>query len=753
MSRVIGDTFDNEVSKQLKYRQNIYKKKNLGINEIEYLHNNSSWVKMSSAVDINGSVDFAKENVLLGGTLLDAERKKQGLIISGSTDGPGTSIKSSYEYSEPLGYRPMAGITNFTVKAQNTFGSLRQATVEFQCWNLEQLEVLDRLYMRPGYQVLLEWGHVKFLDSSGSISSGPQTIDPSRFFSATGVNYAKIQENVNFQRLLSGQNYNGMLGVVTNFQWGYRIDGGYDCRTDIISRGEVIESIKMALYGGKIFEPVTEEQDLDFVGPLIEKPAVPVIEKDNSTGASVFTRVLEVIKNTMVKLYKTTPNMTLSEVIKESGLFLINIISPQQDPLAWVKVGESEDQFMGYMKLGAVLKLLEHTLVYKEVTSNEPYVKLFSEVGSNRIPFLTTEGHFSADPGVCVLPFFTGGETIVSGRNKRLTTEEDRAISAPFPSGSFASDFQTNIFKENERTDINSIWINIDYLIKLSGTMVSEDPDTANLHSFLKIMTRHMDNATGGINEFDVSYQEEENTFYIVDRKFTVSNDIKEIPVTGLGSFISNFTLTSKITSALGNTLAIAAQASVDYDSTGMDTIRYLRYNKGLSDRIKGKLTHTFQVTGQGTEEGVSDLDSKKIEIDDEISTVLTTIGAAFERLTPSDSIQPGTYSRDDFVVVQEAYRTLAQLKEKRKVLVSAGNNNTQNSPPGIIPYELNMQMNGISGFKIGEVFRINEGILPPEQDKFIAFVITGLDHSIQNNRWLTNVKAQTILKERKSSQ
>jgi len=54
--------------------------------------------------------------------------------------------------------------------------------------------------------------------------------------------------------------------------------------------------------------------------------------------------------------------------------------------------------------------------------------------------------------------------------------------------------------------------------------------------------------------------------------------------------------------------------------------------------------------------------------------------------------------------------------------------------------------MDGISGIKIGQAFKINEGIMPAKYDGVVGFIVTGIDHNIAGNRWVTNLKAQTIV-------
>ena len=58
---------------------------------------------------------------------------------------------------EGYGIVPMPGITDATIKTKSAYGSLREAKVKFVCHNQRQLEILEMLYMRPGYNLLLEF--------------------------------------------------------------------------------------------------------------------------------------------------------------------------------------------------------------------------------------------------------------------------------------------------------------------------------------------------------------------------------------------------------------------------------------------------------------------------------------------------------------------------------------------------------------------------------------------------------------------
>ena len=69
---------------------------------------------------------------------------------------------------EGMGIVPMPGIIDAQIRTQTTYGSLRTAKINFKCHNRRQLEVLELLYMRIGYPILLEWGWSTFVTDDGT---------------------------------------------------------------------------------------------------------------------------------------------------------------------------------------------------------------------------------------------------------------------------------------------------------------------------------------------------------------------------------------------------------------------------------------------------------------------------------------------------------------------------------------------------------------------------------------------------------
>jgi hypothetical protein len=245
---IFRDSFTPEVRKQLEIRGKAIKDRTK--NGLQYFNSRNAWVKMTSGVDVqdNGdsyTSDLAKNHVLLGGeAILDGNYKlKSGIGQGGAYSHKTLGVNGWIDNQR--GIRPMPGITSVDIQSKSAYGSLREATVSFVCHDIRQLEVLELLYMRPGFLVQLEFGWSPWLDNDGNLKTNV-TFDDSIWLS--GREDYSLQDRFkalfNKSKAQSG-NYDAILGYVKNYEWSARMDGGYDCKTEIISVGEIIESLKI----------------------------------------------------------------------------------------------------------------------------------------------------------------------------------------------------------------------------------------------------------------------------------------------------------------------------------------------------------------------------------------------------------------------------------------------------------------------------------------------------------------------------
>ena len=236
---IFKESFPAVIKEQLLKRGETFARRNT--TDLAYLSGRKAWLRMSSSVDVkeDGGA-LAKNYVLVGGALYDGKLRS----------GVGAKADNAYSLQTPsgkthlYGIKPMPGITSVDIKSKGAYGSLREVTVNFNCWDITQLEDLELLYMRPGYSVLIEWGWIPYLNNSGGLVSSPAMFD---IFNSNlkGKDYQNVFKQLFKMEEEAHGNYGGFLGIIKNYSWKARPDGGYDCSTTLISIGELVESLKM----------------------------------------------------------------------------------------------------------------------------------------------------------------------------------------------------------------------------------------------------------------------------------------------------------------------------------------------------------------------------------------------------------------------------------------------------------------------------------------------------------------------------
>jgi len=281
---VIGGGIDGSVIEQLIARETLVSSTKRDNKHLLFFNSNGAWARIVSSIntitkeetealakgdksikDVVGNKNLAYNNVIMGGTVKQGTANEPTSLGGGinqskhspiniDMDGYATSgdIKdSAYHNYESLGHRPAPGINSVSVKSKGTYGSLREAEVNVTVWTLEDLEMMQALYLRPGFTILLEWGHSLQLDSkSGEVVKDIQYY---RKFLRNKVPKKTIQNDLKEITFDSSYNYDSMSGYISNFNWSFREDGGYDCMIKIISSGTVLESIAVTFDTSNVY--------------------------------------------------------------------------------------------------------------------------------------------------------------------------------------------------------------------------------------------------------------------------------------------------------------------------------------------------------------------------------------------------------------------------------------------------------------------------------------------------------------------
>ena len=252
---IVGEKLKDYVINQINQRQKELGNITKSDSDLVYLNAKTAWVKLSSGVSltkekISGSLSYnylakdvgegkelAEKYVLFGGTAEktnDILNQRQGL--GGTSD--------SYTFNPDFGVVPFPGIKDVNVRCLNR-GSLKKAKIKLRVEDRYQLEIIDILYLRLGYTLFLEWGNSHYLDNSGNTQKTLTTLAEKSFFKGSlGSSYNKLFSQIENERKTTNGNYDGFIGKVSNFDWGFNEDGSYDINLELISLGDVIESLK-----------------------------------------------------------------------------------------------------------------------------------------------------------------------------------------------------------------------------------------------------------------------------------------------------------------------------------------------------------------------------------------------------------------------------------------------------------------------------------------------------------------------------
>jgi len=201
---------------------------------------------------LHSSSGLAKQYILEGGTRYFNDKGGNNGTREGFTTGKFTDdTDRGFSYGDRdiranagdgFGVVPMPGIVDATIRTKSDNGSLREAQVNFTCYNRRQLEVLEMLYMRPGYPLCLEWGWNPFISNDFERTNNTYSIKDDFFQQYANMN--ALNDKIRQYKIESGGNYDGFIGYIKNFSFKAREDGGYDCTTEIMAHGEILESLK-----------------------------------------------------------------------------------------------------------------------------------------------------------------------------------------------------------------------------------------------------------------------------------------------------------------------------------------------------------------------------------------------------------------------------------------------------------------------------------------------------------------------------
>jgi len=335
---LVGERIPDYVKKQIEVRQKAHGSgisfDSLRTDEtLIYTNSRNAFIKMASGVsvstaklkeigysgadlDVLKGMGLAKNNVLFGGisSMAQIENDRGGSdgILSQKSDFIG--INGAYTADPDFGIIPMPGIESLEIKSLNR-GSLKKATIKLTAQTRNQLAVLDLLYMRLGYTVLIEWGNSIYLNKDGELQKMYTSIieDNNLWFNPTwsadpekksyGRSPADITGKIAEIRDLYDGNFDALLGKVSNFNWSFNSDGSYSIELTVISLGDVVESLKTNVIGNKELVDYVERESTEW---RTESEPLDQHRKDN-----IILTLLHIFRTVNFQLTTKGDNLTI----------------------------------------------------------------------------------------------------------------------------------------------------------------------------------------------------------------------------------------------------------------------------------------------------------------------------------------------------------------------------------------------------------------------------------------------------------
>lgn len=725
MAEGVGSKISNEVVAQIEARKAIVgKQTGRTSDDLLYLNSKTGWVRLSSGVNtitdeeaelfveqegrinITGDNRLAGYNILQGGLLNPNRTLRQGIDTEPSTTAQNLSSANQAAYrnrANSTGIRPMPGITGLSVQSKNTYGTLREAEVKLIVWTLEDFEMIERIYLRPGFTMLLEWGHTLFVNNQGGIEKNIKTVG-NKFFTP-GITMSQILDEIAQYRKSTDYNYEGMIGYVKNFSWNYRPDGGYECSVNIISTGEILDSLKMRV------NPKLKIDPTEFAAKDSERGK----EQQKSPFHFFFSKLELITSDTFTREDINGVSPTLYKNLQDFTGYYKEVESEDHPDSSWY--GDKNIPHY-WMPLRVYLEVFNKFIVPVDNTKSQTDpnygIAKFNVDYAKSTKFLTIPEHFSIDPSVCALA------------HKHVK---------PVPvAGDVFGDIDVIVDNLVEPTngydDVLNILVASPFVKGILDAAFGEDYESEKGSTELvQEILSGINTALGGINDLSISYEEEVDggTFFIIDRNNTPVEEPPVLTIAGIDSIFTSVNINSKISNEIGSNIAIAAQGSSQNFSENVNNI--LKWNPNVIDRIR-PLKDDRTKNSEGQEAVKEDQEEDRKEwYEDVVNFFEEFNGTGYE----DSDVQAAKTQHKDYI--------------KYWLYYDSYTNGTP--PPGLVPVELSLQLDGIGGMKIGQSFKIKSGILPSKyQDKF-GYIITGLSHTIDNNKWLTDIKTQFYLTEK----
>jgi hypothetical protein len=823
MPNIIGEPFRKYVRDQINHRQKAHGSgvsENRTPEQLAYLNSKTAWVKLASSIKIGSKfpsepgikasswATLAKQYVLFGGTsnLKGGKLNPRTNVYNG---GKGVyDVNAAGNNSSEFGMVPMPGITSADIKCENR-GSIKKATVNIKCYSPEQFRILDILYLRIGYTMLIEWGWSSYLDNkTGNLVSDYTTLieNPDGFFNDKWKksSYIGFLPQIERYRSKNSGNYDGLLCKVTNFSWTFSQDGSYDIQLNLISLGDVVESLSC-----NVTPPSDISEFINAAYPIFNDAAEDPEAEGSSSGKTPPGPVSNFLSSYFFiqKLYLTNEKNTgywetndcPSRFGAEGTLLPVRtkyIVKPDKDaPLKITKFNQkigfsnasqradivkdiqedkgninSELSYQDYDGSGVIVynQTLELKFDTPQKKNDFVYFSYNNLEGDEDI--LHDDGFYIRFKHL--LDFINTSIIFkIKGANAPIITidtnvEGNRMYTFPYQ---VSLDPRVCIVK-NDKEPINSkkyhlslpdwkneslgysrimnIYLNCNMINRILGEKQDEDGNVP-IFEVLQSICTELNKVLGGVNNLEPVIDEDTNTMKIIDASYSegkpASDYIFELygydpSKNNQSNFVRNFNIKTEITNDFA-TMASVGSTAGGYVK-GTENTMFSKWNRGLVDIFKEE--YVAATTVASTKE---DKDPSVLYVQEFWNKRFAPFGLTAPQDIPDDVSNPDSCAISG-EVIDKNITTVTEFYKYCHTRIQKDVPKYASPTVGFIPISLSLTFEGMSGIKIYNSINVNTKFLPKNYPNSLKFIIKGVNHKLSGNDWETSIETVVIAQD-----
>jgi putative chitinase len=635
MGNIVGEKFDDFVSNQISVRQKLQAQgfvkgsvRSQGFAQL--LNNQNAWLKLSSSVrvqegaagqqrlkdiGINTPADFTGNNLARKTVLFNTlstvnpstykDNNAYGDNSNPTTNGSVTqragvtTINSDWNNSfsyglggSKFGLMPSPGLISAKIDCKNR-GSIREATVQMKCYNQFQFELLELVYLRLGYSMLLEWGWDKYLSNNGKLVQTGTTLSENEWFNESKTStFQSVLNKIRTYRKKYNGNYDGFMGKVVNFEWKFGADGTYDITLKLITSGDVIESLKVNLPSfGVPVAAIQLEASASAATENILDSSIVATAGSSTLSYDLYTDITsdtEKWNNTASPDYMAWYSLVAEDSPGAINEEFINIEAEDVEENGAIANLDNYNYFMTFSQLLNKIK----TLVLPNISGDQILgINNDDDNICSIFPYL-----ISFDPKVCLIkPFILDDRTTNSA-----TVSKDTSVAMDWKWMAYMKEF--GVIENNGATMYGrpmNIYLNYDFISKTLND-VNEKGEML-LFKFLSKICDGINEALGGCTKLEPILTED-RIITIIDQnpingiekstkykdQFAVPDSVK-FEIYGYNTednttnFVRDFGFNTKITPELASMISIGAAAS-NTSTKNYDGTAFSKWNEGLYD-------------------------------------------------------------------------------------------------------------------------------------------------------------------------